>query len=113
VWSHALSGEIVIVRVAVLRDGGGKLKYHRIQRNRGDKQTIKETEISKRSVDKLLTRIDQARFWQMPTQPDVVGLDGEGWTTEGFDKGRCHIVDRWSPKKGSHRRLGQEFLKLQ
>ncbi|MBN2319195.1 MAG: carboxypeptidase regulatory-like domain-containing protein [Acidobacteria bacterium] len=45
----------------------------------------------------------QELFWEQPFKIDagIIGLDGATWTIEGVKNGKCHVVTRWSPEKGT------------
>ena len=45
----------------------------------------------------------QELFWEQPFKIDagIIGLDGATWTIEGIKNGKCHVVTRWSPEKGT------------
>lgn len=62
----------------------------------------------------LKASVERLRFWAMPTRPsaDPSGADGAQWITEGRRGDEYHIVDRWSPKTGSYRDMGLQFLRL-
>ena len=61
----------------------------------------------------FMRRLDDSCYWQLSTRDDdVVGTDGAQWIFEGFNAGRYHVVDRWSPQSGSYRELCLYVLKL-
>lgn len=61
--------------------------------------------VTKQNVDKFLRMLNKLQFWNLPTRAktDEMGLDGAQWILEGVLNGQYHIVDRWSPEKGSYR----------
>jgi hypothetical protein len=58
--------------------------------------------------------LNHVAFWKMPTRPPEpeLGLDGAQWIIEGRRAAQYHVVDRWTPKKGSYRDAGLHFLQL-
>lgn len=72
----------------------------------------KELKISDGNFCKFLNLIDNAGFWQMPTENDLIGNDGANWVLEGVRDNRYHIVDRWSPRDGNFREACIFLLKL-
>lgn len=61
-----------------------------------------------------LDRIDELKFWALPTNPprdpNTVREDGAQWIFEGEKDGTYHVVDRWSPDKGNVHALGIMML---
>ena len=45
----------------------------------------------------LNRRLEQAAFWEMPTELGDLGLDGDQLIVEGVTTGKYHVVDRWEP----------------
>ena len=66
-------------------------------------------------VSDLLKLVSATNFWKLPTEeqihPDRIDLDGAQWIVEGVQNDRYHIVDRWSPTKGTYHDLGLYFIK--
>lgn len=58
--------------------------------------------------------LNHVAFWKVPTRPPEpgLGLDGAQWIIEGRRAAQYHVVDRWTPKKGSYRDAGLHFLQL-
>jgi len=82
---------------------------------------IHETkQISKDDVQKFLDLVRLESFWELPTKiklinPDgtvSIGLDGAQWILEGSTKDNYHVVDRWSPKNGSFKKICLYLLEL-
>lgn len=71
-----------------------------------------EKEISKDRIDNLLELISENDFWNLPTKTNDIGFDGSQWIIEGLLGGKYHIIDRWTPEKGSAKEIGLEFIKL-
>jgi hypothetical protein len=61
---------------------------------------------------RLVSLIDHACFWQLPTEQELGGPDGAQWILEGQLDGRYHVVDRWSPRSGSYRELCTYLLQI-
>lgn len=63
---------------------------------------------------RLETVLSRTTFWNMPPRPPELelGFDGAQWIIEGRRPGQYHVVDRWTPKKGSYRDAGLYFLRL-
>lgn len=56
----------------------------------------------------FLSLVDRLNFWNTPNPVnDQKGTDGSQWIIEGVKGGHYHVVDRWSPKSGVVRELGQ------
>lgn len=106
----------IAVRIVINQDGTGIL-YAKMTDGKGgyDPGKISKTverKINKDIVKEFLNVIESENFWQLPTNKEVRGLDGDQWIVEGLSDGHYHLVDRWSPEKGSVRIIGSYFLKL-
>ena len=56
----------------------------------------------------FLGKLDQVHFWKLPNPvQDQTGTDGSQWVIEGVNKGRYHVVDRWTPQLGPVREIGE------
>ncbi len=55
----------------------------------------KDIALSADDSGKLALLIQNLNFFQMPTEDDVIGLDGEGWIIEGVSHGKYHVAVRW------------------
>jgi hypothetical protein len=55
-------------------------------------------------VNIFLDLLQKAAFWSSPTQIPSGGTDGARWIMEGVEKGRYHVVDRWSAQDSDHGR---------
>jgi hypothetical protein len=68
--------------------------------------TFNEThELTKAQVAGFLGLLRKAAFWSAPSEDGAGGNDGAQWVLEGVEKGRYHIVDRWSPEKSDFQQL--------
>jgi hypothetical protein len=57
--------------------------------------------------------VNKANFWKLPTEDKNAprGVDGAEWILEGIRTGNYHVVDRWTPTKGTYYDLGLHFIK--
>ena len=62
--------------------------------------------------DKFIKLLQQASYWQLPTESRNGGRDGAQWILEGKKDEQYHVVDRWSPEGGSYREACLYLLKL-
>ncbi len=53
--------------------------------------------IDKDQMSRFLSKLDRARFWDMPTEVPSSGFDGAEWIMEGSQNGGYHPVVRWCP----------------
>lgn len=81
--------------------------------------SIIEKKVSTMEWRALKKTIYQNEYWTLPREINRHGLDGSGWTIEGRrpDAENCgkrgyHVVNRWSPKEGKFRRIGEKFIEL-
>jgi hypothetical protein len=70
----------------------------------------RKQKLTKQQTDWFLDRIEELKFWTLPTSPpkdpNVVTVDGAQWVLEGIKDGHYHVVDRWSPDKSEVHTLG-------
>ena len=59
--------------------------------------------ISRVEWEEFIRLLEQASYWNLPTDDYYFGHDGAQWILEGVRGGRYHIVDRWSPNGGNYR----------
>lgn len=110
-WLRAFDNPI-LVKIEIKPDGTGVL-WLKITSGRGGEERselIREERkaLTEDNVKSLLQYLEGSNFWDLPTRVEhthMVGLDGAQWITEGVKDGRCHIVDRWSPKTGDYRAM--------
>lgn len=72
------------------------------------------TILSKEQTEWFLGKIEEHKFWQLPSVLDAtgtVGVDGTQWIVEGTKDHSYHVVDRWSPQDGDIRAIGLAMLK--
>jgi len=63
-----------------------------------------------KALDILIHNLD---FFQMPTDDDVRGFDGDEWILEGISNGKYHVVQRWCAETyNPERRKLKPFLAL-
>lgn len=68
--------------------------------------------ISTNSVKQVKKKFTYFKFWALSVTEESLGLDGAQWIVEGLSRGNYHIVERWSPKKGSIKEIGLHFLEI-
>jgi hypothetical protein len=68
--------------------------------------------ISRRNMKKFLHQIEKAGFWELPTEDNHQGLDGETWNLEGAKNGKFHFVTRWVPRDWNFIRIGFVLLRI-
>lgn len=63
-------------------------------------------------VKNLLEQVKSANFWKLPTEDNNAprGDDGAEWILEGIQQGRYHVVERWTPSKGTYHDLCWSFV---
>jgi hypothetical protein len=64
----------------------------------------KDIELGADDSKSLAVLIQNLNFFQLPTEDDVIGNDGDQWIIEGVSQGKYHVVQRWEaqsidPKK--------------
>ncbi|HEO65817.1 MAG TPA: hypothetical protein ENI73_08095 [Spirochaetes bacterium] len=70
-------------------------------------------QLLKKEWQNILEHVKKSSYWYLKTKiDDLLGFDGAKWIMEGVKKGKYHVVDRWSPEKGSYRELCLYLLKL-
>jgi len=55
----------------------------------------KDTIISGDNSKALAALIQNLNFFELPTEDDVNGFDGDEWILEGVSRGKYHVVQRW------------------
>jgi hypothetical protein len=55
----------------------------------------KDIELGADDSKSLALLIQNLNFFQMPTNDDVMGMDGDEWIIEGVSQGKYHIAVRW------------------
>lgn len=59
-------------------------------------------------AQRFLSAVQEVGFWSAPNPiDDQTGTDGSQWIVEAVKAGHYHAVDRWTPKDGPARALGQ------
>jgi hypothetical protein len=46
-----------------------------------------------------LKLLEKSDFWNLLTEDQRRGVDGEEWLLEGAEPSKYHVVDRWSPAR--------------
>lgn len=116
IYQHSMQHKPLVVRISIRPDGTGevitKILTYAADCKTGKLTKNKKRVVPKKAVDALLKRVEEADFWQLPAEDSVIGPDGATWIVEGVKDGRYHVVNRWSPRRGEYKRLGEEFAKL-
>lgn len=60
----------------------------------------------------FLSIVEKSKYWQMPSEKQVAGVDGAQWILEGVKEGRYHIVDRFMPQKDNYEQACIYLLEL-
>ena len=66
--------------------------------------------LGKEQTDWFLGKIEQYKFWQLPSVQETTGNDGAQWIVEGIKDRAYHVVDRWTPRDGDVRAIGLVFI---
>ena len=83
------------VALTVLLTGKGQIRMTSLEKPQNKlEQTLT---VSNDRVSEFLTKLDQARFWEMPTESEHRGFDGAEWIMEGVQSGTYHVAVRWCP----------------
>ena len=90
---------------AIELDGAGGYEPGRVLRRTEKTLSIDE-------LKELKSVFSDGHFGSMPTSEERDGLDGSEWIVETSDKGKYHLVVRWSPDSGPIRDIGSRFLSL-
>ena len=85
------------VTLTVLPDGKGQIKMTSLQNSHDKAKSEQTLTLSNDRVSEFLTKLDQAHFWEMPTESQRRGFDGAEWIMEGVQSGTYHIAVRWCP----------------
>jgi len=101
----------VAVRIDVNPDGTSLLTAKMASGTGGYRPgTIAENHskvLSKEQTSAFLLQVKASKFWEARNPVnDQRGTDGSQWIIEGVERGRYHVVDRWSPTSGVARQLG-------
>ena len=92
-WGHPMAVRTVVT------EKGGKLIARRLSGQGGyslgklDEQ--REIALSREDSTELKKRIGLLKFFEMPTEDDTSGTDGEQWILEGVANGKYHVIHRW------------------
>ncbi|MHC4118408.1 MAG: hypothetical protein ACYSWO_12980 [Planctomycetota bacterium] len=106
----------VSIRLEILPNGTGKL-YSKMTSGTGGYEpgklkTNNVKNIKKAIVDEFLEIVKDEAFWKLPTRIEDGGMDGSQWIIEGRKGHDYHIVDRWTPEKGTVKRIGIFLIEL-
>ena len=56
---------------------------------------VKDIELSADDSKFVAVLIQNLNFFQLPTDDDVIGTDGDTWIFEGVSRGKYHVAVRW------------------
>lgn len=74
----------------------------------GTLTTNTSRQLTSQEVQSFRSKVENDGFWDAPNPVnDQAGTDGSQWIIEGVKAGRYHVIDRWMPKTGPARNLGQ------
>jgi hypothetical protein len=97
--------EPFLIEVSIGEDGKGNVVAKMTGVKGGDApgQFVynKTNAIDAAAVTNILKVLQENRFWSQSSMSPESGLDGSEWIVEGVLKGRYHVINRWSPLKGS------------
>ena len=90
-----------VIRLSVNPDGTGALLSKTGQTGRNGLKHIKSVKgsLSAQEVSKFLKLLEKSDFWNLLTEEQNRGVDGEEWLLEGAEPSKYHVVDRWSPAR--------------
>jgi len=113
-WIRAFDNPIV-VRVTIAANGTANVVVKMGEVGKGSPGRLIRNErhdLPAAIIADLAARIQGTNFWNVPTVESMngVGLDGAEWVLEGVSEGNYHVVVRWSPEKGSYRKLCLFFI---
>lgn len=73
----------------------------------------KDIELDAEDSKTLGTLIQNLNFFQMATEDNTRGFDGDEWIMEGVSNGKYHVITRWcAPSYGPDKRGLKPFLAL-
>jgi hypothetical protein len=90
------------VTLRILPDGSGQLTSTELEQSQNQQKEERTSAVTKDQVSSFITRLEQAQFWQLPTESRRLGEDGADWILEGVQDGRYHVVVRWCPGLYEH-----------
>jgi hypothetical protein len=91
----------LMIRLSVNPDGTGALLSKTGQTERNGPKHIKTVtrSLSAEQMSKFLKLLEKSDFWNLLTEDQQRGFDGEEWLLEGAEPSKYHVVDRWSPAR--------------
>ena len=79
----------------------------------GELVEAKDIELSAGDSGTLDALIQHLNFFQLPTEDEVRGFDGDEWILEGVSQSKYHVVQRWcATSYGPDKRKLRAFLNL-
>ena len=67
----------------------------------GELEINKQKTLDKKIWEEFISKLNGADFWNLGVVHNENGKDGSQWILEGKSTNKYHVVDRWSPGKGS------------
>lgn len=92
----AFSGPSVVT-LTIGQSGATRVAIRKLNLDRQAMEIDEERQAPQAELTSLLTDLDQAHFWAMPSERKSVGLDGADWILEGKHGNTYHVVERWCP----------------
>jgi hypothetical protein len=78
----------------------------------GELVAVAEHDLTVLEVQQFLNKFDQCGFWDLPSYEKCDSCDGTQAVVEGVNRGRYHVVDRWSPRGTPYAELVEYLLAL-
>jgi len=91
-----------VATLTVHPDGTGRIAIRTVTEDWEATSVDEVATIPQDQLARFFTRLDDAHFWEMPTELSSRGLDGAEWILEGVRDGRYHAVVRWCPDAAQH-----------
>ena len=115
-WWRAFNNPVLIT--VYVNDDEGLLNLRVVGYEGGPKAgeliENKDIQLTKEKVKKLRRVVSGKKFWKAWILKFIVGPgpDGSGWDVEAKRKGRIYLDSRWSPQRGSTRKIGLYMIEL-
>jgi hypothetical protein len=71
-----------------------------------------EKAINNNQINKLIKIINKNDFFNQPSIINNAGLDGSRWIIEINIDGNYKVIDRWTPRRGINREIGNYLIRL-
>jgi hypothetical protein len=105
----------IVVRVEIKNDSTADVYYkvsNGVAASGGGGGILKseKAELDSKETQEFLTLLNNTKYWDLPTEIDVLGLDGHNVVVEGVKDGTYHIVNRWVPEKTDPVYIVEEYF---